>query len=196
MHDEPDIIAAILGGEHARYRTLVDRHAAAVRSFLVQRLGDPDRAEEAAQLTFVRAYRGLACLKDRGRFVSWVLGIAAKVTLEQRRDQRARGGESISSVAGSLGQAQCEPELARAVDALPEPYREAIRLRYWAGLSCEQAALRLGVPLGTLTKRLSRAHGLLREMVAANGGQERANVGAASQGTQASGATHELRHIP
>ena len=50
-----------------------------------------------------------------------------------------------------------------AVAELPEPYRQVILLRYYSGNSCAQVAEELGLPIGTVTKQLSRASGLLRE---------------------------------
>jgi RNA polymerase sigma-70 factor, ECF subfamily len=45
-----------------------------------------------------------------------------------------------------------------ALAALPEPYREVILLRFFGDCSCSEVAVRLGIPLGTVTKRLSRAY--------------------------------------
>jgi len=53
--------------------------------------------------------------------------------------------------------------LEEAVAALPETYRQVVLLRYYEGLSCLEVATRLGQPLGTVTKTLSRAYGLLRQ---------------------------------
>ena len=50
-----------------------------------------------------------------------------------------------------------------AIDALGEEYRVTLMLRHGGGLSCEEIAENLGVSLGTVTSRLSRAHRLLRE---------------------------------
>jgi RNA polymerase sigma factor (sigma-70 family) len=46
---------------------------------------------------------------------------------------------------------------------LPENHRQVILLRYYGGLSCQETAARLGMPLGTVTKTLSRAYVLLRQ---------------------------------
>ena len=53
--------------------------------------------------------------------------------------------------------------MEEAVAALPETYRQVILLRYYEGLSCLEVATRLGLPLGTVTKTLSRAYSLLRQ---------------------------------
>ena len=53
-------------------------------------------------------------------------------------------------------------DLERAIAALPEPYRQVILRRYYGDLSCAQVAEGLAVPLGTVTKRLSRAYAMLR----------------------------------
>ena len=50
-----------------------------------------------------------------------------------------------------------------AIAELPETYRQAIVLRYYEGLSCQEVAKRLDAPLGTVTKTLSRAYVLLRQ---------------------------------
>jgi DNA-directed RNA polymerase specialized sigma24 family protein len=53
--------------------------------------------------------------------------------------------------------------LEEALAALPESHRRVILLRYYEGLSCREVATRLVVPLGTVTKTLSRAYTLLRQ---------------------------------
>ena len=54
-----------------------------------------------------------------------------------------------------------EYPLEEAIAVLPESYRQVILLRYYEGLSCQEVATRLGMPLGTVTKTLSRAYALL-----------------------------------
>ena len=62
-----------------------------------------------------------------------------------------------------------QPELSQdygleaVVSGLPEPYRQVVLLRYYGQLSCTQIGDRLDMPLGTVTKTLSRAYALLRE---------------------------------
>ena len=54
-------------------------------------------------------------------------------------------------------------DLECAVAKLAKPYREVILLRFYGGLSCAELAERLGIQIGTATKRLSRAYAILRE---------------------------------
>ena len=56
-----------------------------------------------------------------------------------------------------------DDELKRVVAGLNRPYRDVILLRFYGGLSCAEVAERLDIPLGTVTKRLSRAYAMLRE---------------------------------
>ncbi len=56
--------------------------------------------------------------------------------------------------------------LEEAIAVLPETYRQVILLRYYEGLSCQEIATRLDLPLGTVTKTLSRAYALLRQELA------------------------------
>jgi RNA polymerase sigma-70 factor (ECF subfamily) len=53
--------------------------------------------------------------------------------------------------------------LEEAIAVLPESYRQVILMRYYEGLSCQDVATRLAMPLGTVTKTLSRAYALLRQ---------------------------------
>jgi RNA polymerase sigma-70 factor, ECF subfamily len=149
------------------YRHLVGRYEGVLQSFLTGRLGDRDRAQEAAQETFVRAYVGLGKLKKRGSFLSWLLGIGTRVAKEQSRDavrqrELSRGRpEPMGSEPDPAG----GYDLERCVGDLPDPYRQVILLRYYKGLSCIQVAERMGMPVGTVTKYLSRAYEMLREML-------------------------------
>ena len=166
-----ECVQSCLDGHPEDYRHLVRRYQGVLLSYLTGLLGSRSGAEEAAQETFVRAYFVLGKLKKPGSFFSWLLGIAARVAKEhQRAGQRERriGREvfEMSSAAGTAPGTQADDSLARAIAQLPETWREVILLRYYAGLSCAEAAERLDKPIGTVTKTLSRAYALLRESLA------------------------------
>ncbi|UCC31320.1 MAG: sigma-70 family RNA polymerase sigma factor [Phycisphaerales bacterium] len=155
------------------YRQLVRRYQGPLVSYLIGRLGGLERAEEAAQETFVRAFFALGKLKTPESFFSWLLGIAGRVVKEGRRAQR----RSLSVISSSPERSAApEPAgdylLEEAVAGLPEKYAEVVLLRYYGELSCAEVADRLGVPVGTVTKRLSRAYGMLRDSLGGQDGKQ------------------------
>ena len=175
MREDAELIRACLACRDGRggsgdgwdeFRELADRHAEGLRRLLMGRLRDPWRVDEAVQETVVRAYEGLSGLRDRERFGSWLMGIAAHVASEQAREAGRSGGIDQGERAQSAGVRGPDESLRRAVEGLPEVYREVLWLRYWGGLSCEEIAGTLGSPVGTVTKRLSRAIAMLRESMA------------------------------
>ncbi len=148
------------------YRHLVRRYQPVLLAHLAGRLGSRNRAEEAAQETLVRAYFKMDKLKKPESFFAWLLGIAENVAKEQQRKEHIR--RRRESVRAFCEEAP-EPELSQdyaleaAIAALPEAYRQVILLRYYGGLSCSGVAEQLDMPLGTVTKTLSRAYALLRD---------------------------------
>jgi RNA polymerase sigma-70 factor (ECF subfamily) len=155
-----------LDGHPDDYRYLVRRYQAALLANLAGKLGDRDRAEEAAQETLVRAYFNMAKLKKPDSFFSWLLGIADRVAKEhERKEQVQRQRELVRSFSQEASGAELSQDYAleSAVAGLPEAYRQVVLLRYYGGYSCSQIAGQLDVPLGTVTKTLSRAYAMLRE---------------------------------
>lgn len=167
--DESDeeTIRACLDGRPDLFGHLVRRYERSVVAFLVARLNDGDEAAEAAQETFVRAYFALAKLRRPEVFASWLLGIAEHVVKETRRRRRRASGPEVLDFRCIEARAEPEPpsdrQLSTAVANLPEVLGEVVRLRFYDRMSCTEIARLKGVPLGTVTSRLSRAYSLLRE---------------------------------
>jgi RNA polymerase sigma-70 factor (ECF subfamily) len=155
-----------LDGHPDDFRYIVRRYQAVLLAHLAGKLGNKDRAEEAAQESFVRAYFKMDKLQKPDAFYSWLLGIADNVAKEhQRNEQIRRQREAVRS----FSQEAPKPELSQdyaleaAIAELPEAYRKIILLRYYGANSCNQIAERLDMPLGTVTKTLSRAYAMLRK---------------------------------
>jgi len=131
------------------------------------RLGSTGEAEEVSQEAFVRAYFALPKLKRPGAFFPWLYGIADRVVKESRRAAKRCRTVDCARIEPMAPADAREPglgnEVTEAVASLPDAYREVVVLRFYAGQSCLEISRDLGVPLGTVTKRLSRAYGLLRE---------------------------------
>jgi RNA polymerase sigma-70 factor (ECF subfamily) len=158
-------------GHPEDFSLLVGRYQKPLYAYLARRLGNPSEAEEAAQESFVRAFFALKKLRKPGSFHSWLIGIAGRVLKEQFRSTKRR--ERDCEAAGEMLEADSggRPEypVEEAIAVLPETYRQVILLRYYEGLSCQELATRLELPLGTVTKRLSRAYALLRDKLKAPG---------------------------
>ena len=95
-----------------------------------------------------------------------LLGIADNVAKEhQRKEQIQRQREIVRSFSEESAGTELSQDYAleSAIAELPEAYRKVILLRYYGQHSCNQIAEKLEMPLGTVTKNLSRAYAMLRE---------------------------------
>jgi len=159
-------IERCLDGHPDDFRYLVRRYQGVLLAHLAGKFGNKDSAEEAAQETLVRAYFNMNKLKRPGAFFSWLLGISDRVAKEhQRKEQICRRREAIRSYTEEAGSPELSQDYAleAAIAELPEAYRRVILLRYYGGYSCSQVAEQFEMPLGTVTKTLSRAYAMLRE---------------------------------
>ena len=155
-----------LDGHPDDFRHLVRRYQGVLLANLAGKLGDRERAEEAAQETLVRAYFNMDKLNQPESFFSWMLGIADNVAKEHRRKEQVRlKREMIRSFSAEASAPELSHDYALegAVAGLPDAYRKVILLRYYGRHSCTTIAEQLEMPIGTVTKTLSRAYAMLRE---------------------------------
>ena len=152
-------------GHPEDFRVLVDRYQRPLFSYLAGRICDQSEAEEAVQESFVRAFLALKKLRKPESFYSWLLGIAGRVAKEQFRvfAHREKDREAAEAVLADVNDHNEDYPLEESIAALPDSHRQVILLRYYEGLSCQEVATRLEMPLGTVTKTLSRAYALLRQ---------------------------------
>ena len=159
-------IERCLDGHPDDFRYIVRRYQAVLLAHLAGKLGSRNKAEEAAQESLVRAYFNMSKLRRPGAFFSWLLGIADRVAKEhQRKEMLHQQREVIRSFSQEAASSELSQDygLEAAIAELPESYRRVVLLRYYGGRSCSQVAEQLDIPLGTVTKTLSRAYAMLRK---------------------------------
>ena len=123
---------------------LYERYGKQIYRFCLRELGNHEEAEDAAQTTFLNAFRGL----DRGvapEFESaWVYTIAHRVCVSRKRSSFRRGRVESTDDFDAIQELVASPSpevdelfgLRNALEALPEQQRRALLLREWQGLSC------------------------------------------------------------
>ncbi len=168
-----------VGGEHGEqaFEALVTRHGPMVLGVCRHFLTDPLALHDAFQATFLVLARRAGAIRDRECVGSWLYGVALRVAARGRansirreiRDRRVLG--AVRSVVLPLLESRAGASIERAdgaavvhqeVGRLPEKYRSPVVLCYLEGLTHEEAATRLGCPVGTVRSRLSRARSTLR----------------------------------
>lgn len=125
-------------------------------------------AEEATQDSLMRAWRSMDSLRDDGDFRPWFDRIVINVCRDRlRRSRKLRfiPLEVFGDVAGSADAFRSvldRDELLRAMATLDADLRLVIVLHYWADLTLEDVALRVGWPVGTVKSRLHRGLARIR----------------------------------
>jgi RNA polymerase sigma-70 factor (ECF subfamily) len=166
-----------------RFRELFERHFPATLAFLRRRIG-PDLAEDLAIETFALAFRRRGSYdSEQANARPWLLGIANNLLRHHRRGERrrllayARTGidpdlaqDSGFEAAEARIQAQADgAALALALARLRPGERDVLLLYAWADLTYAEIGYALGLPIGTVRSRLSRARGRVRELLVASG---------------------------
>jgi RNA polymerase sigma-70 factor (ECF subfamily) len=189
MADESNLIARCRDGDAAAWDELFDLHYAAAGRFVFQLAPDFTRedVEEVCQEAFLSAIRNIAGFKGDSRLQTWLFRIAANKARDYRERQRAakRGGGQtpVSLQAGdesgrtpdppstapgpdaALLSAERATLLRQALDALGDPCREIIELRYFGDLSYEEIGASLKLNLKTVSSRLSKCLDRLEAIV-------------------------------
>jgi RNA polymerase sigma-70 factor (ECF subfamily) len=172
-------------GNELAWEALVRGYQGRVFGLAVHYLGDPEEARDVAQEIFVRIFRKLDDCTDATRFVPWMLRVARNACIDQIRRRKARPPahdvpvEDVHDLASSspapdeaLYDSSRKQLVHRGIQSLGELNREIIVLKDIQGLSLEEIAKMLEIPLGTVKSRCSRARlELARKLATLTGGR-------------------------
>lgn len=158
------------GAAEVAFEALVRRHGPMVLRICRDELRDVHAAEDAFQGTFLVLARKAGSIRNRGSVASWLFGVARRVSKRAKVERARREVHERQSVVagerpnvhGNDHQAVLDSEIHDEIDKLPEKYRSPIVLCYLSGLTHEEAASQLCLPVGTIKVRLSRARERLR----------------------------------
>jgi RNA polymerase sigma factor (sigma-70 family) len=152
------------------FQSLVTRHGPAVLQVCRAVLQDSHEADDAFQATFLVLVRKASSIRNPDLLGAWLRGVAYRTAMRARC--RAARRRAIEKNCAALPRNEyvvneLTPDLRELVreelDRLPETYRLAVTICYLQGLTHQEAAQRLGWPVGTVKIRLVRARHLLRE---------------------------------
>jgi RNA polymerase sigma-70 factor (ECF subfamily) len=177
---EASLVQRCAVGDETACSELVGEHQRMVVQLAVNLLGDRDEALDLSQEVFLRVFRTIHRFRGQSSLRTWIYRIAVNQARNRHRFWRRRHrGDQVSldahvaahgdvlsgGQAGPdrvLAQKELAAKLNHALDNLPFDQRTAIVLREIDGLSYDEIAYSLGVAVGTVKSRLTRARQALR----------------------------------
>ena len=186
---EQSLRIRVRAGDQDAFGVLFEEHARAVYNHAFRLTGNWSTAEEVVSLTFLEAWRLRSTIRPEGdSLLPWLLGIALNVARNVSRAAR-RQQAAMSRLPAAPDVPDFADELASRIDdaarlevvrtalgALRRGERDVLALCVWSGLNYSEAAEALGVPVGTVRSRLSRARRKLQRFAAVSehdpGGRE------------------------
>jgi len=183
-HEVADLARAAAAGDRRAFRALVDRTHRTVYRVALRVLDDPAGAEDVVQETYVRAWQGLAKVRDPLAAYGWLCRIARNVATDHLRSRVRKKAASLdlplgegksplvdllahpdAGPEGQVGDAEVARAVREAIASLKDKHRLVLMLREIDGMSYEDLAVVLGCSIGTVESRLHRARKALTRKV-------------------------------
>lgn len=172
--DSVRMMKRLAAGDADAVRALYENYGRAVFTVCYRALGDRILAEDATQQTFLQAWRAAETF-DLGRDAApWLYAIARRASVDVYRRERRHRAErldreddpDIVALPPSFEGMWEAWEVRTAVDRLTPEERSVVEATFFMGMTHEETAQRLGVPVGTVKSRAHRAHRRLASMLA------------------------------
>ncbi len=176
----PALLERFKKGDASAFQEIVVAYQDSIYGLCFHMLGDYHSAQDAAQDTFLKAYQGLKAFRPEASVYTWLYRIAVNTCIDYKRkssleslfrhrfdDERLIEQEPSDepSPERASESGQLAFNLKKALDRLPRKLRAAIVLKEIEGLSYGEIADTLGISLGTVKSRISRARDELKELM-------------------------------
>lgn len=172
---EAILIAEAQKGDRDSFGELVRRHHPGVVNVVYRMCGDVELAEDAAQDAFIQAWLHLPSFRPGTSLRNWIYRIAVNAALDVLRRKPKTPPLDLETL--SMPDSSAAPEtvllekeraliVQRAILSLTEANRSVLTLREYGGLSYQEIAATLNIPLGTVMSRLNYARDRLKELLA------------------------------
>lgn len=178
MNSTEELVARVRAGDEDAFRLIFDRYSRPVLGFIFDMVGDRSLAEDLAQETFVRAFRGLSTLREETKLSTWLFGIARNCALEQLRSRRRDANnveidaepafelhDRARTPSGELLDKELSGVIQAALARLDEDKRTVFTLKVLQQRSYEEIAEITGFSVGKLKTDLHRARAEMRKRI-------------------------------
>ena len=171
MKDVPEkLVVRCQQGDRDAFAPLYEQFKGSIHTLAYHMLGNRADADEATQETFLAAWRSIGSFRFDAEFGTWLYRLAVNVCLERvrregrRRALRDQGAEMIrvATTAARAEAGEAGADVRTALARLDPTYRACVILRDLQGLSYQDIAETLGVPIGTVRSRIARGRDGLR----------------------------------
>lgn len=162
---------ALTLNDQQAFANLVLRHQLVVRSMLSRCCRrDQHAIDDLVQETFLRAYLSLASFRKEAKFSTWLYRIAFNLVADKFRRKSLDycdldSIQEYSDTCKHLSQSDLRDDLAKAMAAISEPQKIAVRLCLEEGYSHADAAVAMNMPLGTVKSHISRGRAQLQQLL-------------------------------
>ena len=183
---DAECIRRVIAGERHLFHDLIRPCERSIYLLLLSLLKSEAEAEDAAQETAIKVYMNLHLFRGEAQFRTWVLSIARNEALSRLRKQRIRREESLDAATDdqsgdytpailtswrevpteALEQKELGTLLRKAIEGLPEIYRNIVLLRDIEEMDIRETATALGISEGAVKVRLHRARAMLQRELA------------------------------
>lgn len=167
--EEARWIELALAGDDEAFGHVVESFQGPVFNLCFRLLGDAAEAEDAAQETFLKAYRNFKKYDPSKKFINWILAIASNHCIDRLRKRRMTlvpldtltpwkaPVDRSPTLEGRVVRSESEEEIRSLLHDLGDQDRAAIVLRYWYDMSYVDIAENLGLTESAVKSRLHRA---------------------------------------
>lgn len=166
---DAELVGACRQGAPEAFHELLSRYRRPTLSLAYQMLGNPEDAEDVAQEAFVRVFQSLRGFRGQAAFSTWLFRIVTNLCLGRIRSRKraciplSEERELGDSAAPSRQVAEALVT-RQALTEMPPQLRVVLLLREQGQLSYQEIAVALGLPVGTVRSRLSKARATFRRI--------------------------------
>ena len=182
QQEDAALVSQSQGGDLSAFNQIVERYQSQVYNLTARVLGDRVAAEDVTQEAFIAAYQAIGRFRG-GSLRAWLFRIVSNRSYDRIRASRRRPEQSLDLAMESPGysgpasedsperealQGELRAEIEKAIMSVPADQRATLVMVDVQGLSYQEAAEAMGVSMGTIKSRMSRARAKVRDLLLEN----------------------------